>query len=175
MAPPDQNEVDDLPGRQPIHQVAERAAENQGERELARERVRAMAREHDDNHADRVIALVKEAQITISSNAQISLVLDGRGDRGLVRRGITRVSELLEAGVNVISAQDDVNDPYYPFGKPDQLEVAQYTAHVAQLTYPPQLETVMDMVTVNAARAMRLEGYGTEPGDRAWGTGTFLP
>ena len=37
----------------------------------------------------------------------------------------------------------------------------------AQLTYPPQLETVLDMVTVNAARAMRLERYGTELGDRA--------
>jgi cytosine/creatinine deaminase len=122
---------------------------------------------YDDNHALRVIDLVREAEITICSNAQISLVLDGRRDRGLIRRGITRVGELLEAGVNVISAQDDVNDPYYPFGRPDQLEVAQYTAHVAQLTYPPQLETVLDMVTVNAARAMRLERYGTEPGDRA--------
>jgi cytosine deaminase len=111
--------------------------------------------------------VVKEAGITICSNSQISLVLDGRGDRGLIRRGITRVRELLDAGVNVISAQDDVNDPYYPFGKPDQLEVAQYMAHVAQLTYPPQLETVLDMVTVNAARAMRLESYGTEPSDRA--------
>jgi cytosine/creatinine deaminase len=122
---------------------------------------------YDDNHAARVIQIVREAEITISSNTQISLVLDGRGDRGVIRRGITRVGELLDAGVNVISAQDDVNDPYYPFGKPDQLEVAQYMAHVAQLTYPPQLETVIDMVTVNAARAMRLEGYGTEPGDRA--------
>jgi cytosine deaminase len=122
---------------------------------------------YDDNHAARVIDIVREAGITICSNAQISLVLDGRGDRGLIRRGITRVGELLEAGVNVITAQDDVNDPYYPFGKPDQLEVAQYMAHVAQLTYPPQLETVLDMVTVNAARAMRLKGYGTEPGDRA--------
>jgi len=122
---------------------------------------------YDDNHALRVIELVREAEITISSNTHISLVLDGRNDRGIVRRGITRVSELLEAGVNVTAAQDDVNDPYYPFGKPDQLEVAQYAAHVAQLTYPPQLETVMDMITVNAARAMRLERYGTEPGDRA--------
>jgi cytosine deaminase len=67
----------------------------------------------------------------------------------------------------VITAQDDVNDPYYPFGKPDQLEVAQYMAHVAQLTYPSQLETVLDMVTVSAGRAMRLDRYGTEPGDRA--------
>jgi cytosine/creatinine deaminase len=122
---------------------------------------------YDDAHAARVISIVREAEITICSNAQISLVLDGRGDRGLVRRGITRVGELLEGGVNVICAQDDVDDPYYPFGKPDQLEVAQYMAHVAQLTYPSQLEKVFDMVSIDAARAMRLESYGLEPGDRA--------
>lgn len=122
---------------------------------------------YDDAHAARVISILREADITICSNAHISLVLDGRGDRGLVRRGITRVGELLEAGVNVICAQDDVDDPYYPFGKPDQLEVAQYMAHVAQLTYSPQLEIVLDMVSVNAARAMRLQDYGQQPGDRA--------
>jgi cytosine deaminase len=122
---------------------------------------------YDDNHAEKVINLVAEAGVTIVSNAHISLVLDGRNDRGLIRRGITRVRELLDAGVNVHAAQDDVNDPYYPFGKPDQLEVAQYAAHTAQLTYVPELETVMDMVTVNGARTMRLEGYGVEPGCRA--------
>ena len=122
---------------------------------------------YDDNHAEKVIGLVAEAGVSISSNTQISLVMTGRNDRGLVRRGITRVKELLDAGVNVLSAQDDVNDPYYPFGKPDQIEVGQYTAHVAQLTYPRELETVFDMITVNAARAMRLERYGVEPGDRA--------
>ncbi|MDQ6816805.1 MAG: amidohydrolase family protein [Actinomycetota bacterium] len=122
---------------------------------------------YDDAHAARVISIVREAEVSICSNTHISLVLDGRADRGLVRRGITRVRELLEAGVNVICAQDDVNDPYYPFGKPDQLEVAQYAAHVAQLTYPSQLDDVLDMVSTNAARAMRLEGYGLEPGDRA--------
>jgi cytosine deaminase len=122
---------------------------------------------YDDNHAARVIGYVEEAGLSILSNTQISLVLDGRADRGLVRRGITRVRELLDAGVNVVSAQDDVNDPYYPFGKPDQIEVGQYTAHVAQLTYLPELETVFDMITVNAARAMRLEGYGVAVGDRA--------
>jgi len=122
---------------------------------------------YDDNYAEKVIGLVAEAGVSISSNTQISLVMTGRNDRGLVRRGITRVKELLDAGVNVLSSQDDVNDPYYPFGKPDQIEVGQYTAHVAQLTYPRELDTVFDMITVNAARAMRLEGYGVEPGDRA--------
>ena len=122
---------------------------------------------YDHNHAEKVIALVKEAGISISSNTQISLVLTGHGDRGRIRRGITRVTELLDAGVNVISSQDDVNDPYYPFGKPDQLEVGQYMAHTAQLSYPAQLETVFDMIGPNAAKAMRLEGYGIEPGSRA--------
>lgn len=122
---------------------------------------------YDDTHAEKVIGLVEEAGISISSNTQISLVMAGRNDRGRVRRGITRAKELLEAGVNVLSAQDDVNDPYYPFGRPDQIEVGQYTAHVAQLTYPSELETVFDMISVNAARAMRLEGYGIEPGCRA--------
>jgi len=122
---------------------------------------------YDHNHAEKVIALVKAAEISISSNTQISLVLTGHGDRGLVRRGITRVNELIDAGVNVLSSQDDVNDPYYPFGKPDQLEVGQYMAHTAQLTYPAQMETVFDMIGLNAARAMRLEGYGIEPGARA--------
>ena len=122
---------------------------------------------YDDNYAEKVIGLVAEAGVSISSNTQISLVMTGGNDRGLVRRGITRVKELLDAGVNVLSSQDDVNDPYYPFGKPDQIEVGQYMAHVAKLTYPRQLETVFDMITVNAARAMRLERYGVEPGDRA--------
>ncbi|MSO42379.1 MAG: hypothetical protein EXQ70_10885 [Solirubrobacterales bacterium] len=122
---------------------------------------------YDHTYAEKVMTMVAEAGISVSSNTQISLVMDGRNDRGLVRRGTTRVKELLAAGVNVLSAQDDVNDPYYPFGKSDQLEVGQYTAHVAQLTYPSELETVFDMITVNAARAMRIDGYGIEPGNRA--------
>jgi cytosine deaminase len=118
-------------------------------------------------YAEKVIALVRDAGISIFSNTHVSLVMTGHHDRGLIRRGTTRIKELLDAGVNVASAQDDVNDPYFPFGKPDQLEVGQYTALVGQLTYPSELETVFDMVSVNAARAMRLEGYGVEPGCRA--------
>ena len=53
----------------------------------------------------------------------------------------------------------------YPFGRASQLEVALFMAHTAHLTYPDELETVFDMVTVNAARAMRLPRYGLAPGD----------
>jgi cytosine deaminase len=120
---------------------------------------------YDATHAAKVIGLVRDAGISIVSNPHISLVLAGRRDREPVRRGITRVRELLAAGVNVASGQDDVDDPYYPFGRASQLEVALFMAHTAHLTYPDELETVFDMVTVNAARAMRLPRYGLAPGD----------
>lgn len=122
---------------------------------------------YDHTHAARVIDLVREAQVSICSNPQISLVLDGVRDRGLVRRGITRVTELLEAGVNVCSGQDDIDDPYYPFGRGDQLEVASFMAHVARLTTPARLRTCLEMVTTNAARALRLDRYGVAEGCRA--------
>ncbi|MPZ68177.1 MAG: amidohydrolase family protein [Actinobacteria bacterium] len=122
---------------------------------------------YDHTQAARVIDLVRSADITIVSNPHISLVLDGLRDRGLVRRGITRVTELLGAGVNVASGQDDIDDPYYPFGRGDQLEVMSFMAHVAQLTDGPGLRNCLDMVTVNAARAMGLSDYGLETGNVA--------
>jgi cytosine deaminase len=122
---------------------------------------------YDHTHARRVIDLVAEARISICSNPHISLVLDGLHDRGLIRRGITRVAELLDAGVNVCSGQDDIDDPYYPLGRGDQLEIASFVAHVVRLTTPAGLRTCLDMVTVNAAQALRLERYGTTPGCRA--------
>jgi len=122
---------------------------------------------YNDVYAVKVIDMVATAGITISVNAHINLVCSGRIDREPRRRGIARVKELLSRGVNVISSQDDVNDPYYPFGKPDQLEVALMMAHTAQLTLPHELEQVFDMVTTNAARAARLGDYGLAPGRRA--------
>ena len=122
---------------------------------------------YNDVYAAKVIDMVATAGITVSVNAHINLVCSGRIDREPRRRGIARVKEMLARGVNVISSQDDVNDPYYPFGKPDQLEVALMMAHTAQLTLPHELEQVFDMITTNAARAARLDDYGIAPGRRA--------
>jgi cytosine/creatinine deaminase len=66
-----------------------------------------------------------------------------------------------------VSSQDDVNDPYYPFGKPDPLECVSMIAHVAQLTLPHELDQAMSMVTENAAKAARISDYGIAPGNRA--------
>jgi cytosine deaminase len=121
----------------------------------------------NDYYAAKIIDMLATAAITISCNAHINLVCSARLDREPRRRGIARVKELLARGVNVVSSQDDVNDPYYPFGKPDPLECVSMIAHVAQLTLPHELEVAMATVTENSAKAARVEDYGIAPGKHA--------
>jgi len=121
----------------------------------------------DDSYAKKIVGLVKEAGLTVVENSHISLFMYGRTDGHPVRRGVTRVKEFLEAGVNVAVAQDDIDDPYYPFGRGDMLELAFVMCHAAHLGAPQELESVFDMVTYNAAKGMRLEHYGIRVGDYA--------
>ena len=122
---------------------------------------------YDEVHARKIMDLVKEANVSISTNPHISLVVQGRFDLEPIRRGITRVKQLWHLGVNVFSSQDDVADPFYPFGRNDQQEVAAYVCHAAHMTARDEIEAAFDFVTNNAARALRLEGYGLQPGCRA--------
>jgi len=115
---------------------------------------------YDEVHAQKVMALVKEARVSISTNPHISLVAQGRYDREPIRRGITRVKQLWRTGVNLFSSQDDVNDPYYPFGRNDQQEVASFVCHTAHMTYPDEIQAVFRFITDNAALALRLTDYG---------------
>jgi cytosine deaminase len=118
----------------------------------------------DRKTLERVIDKVKVADITVVTNAPINLLLQGRGDDILVRRGIARVAELLEAGVNVCCGQDDLLNMFYPFWQMDPLEVANITAHAGHLTSPQQIEAVFDMPRYNAARNIGLESYGLHEG-----------
>ncbi|MFZ0124263.1 MAG: amidohydrolase family protein [Xanthobacteraceae bacterium] len=122
---------------------------------------------YNDVYAAKIVDMVATAGVTISVNAHINLVCSARLDREPRRRGIARVKELLTRGANVVTSQDDVNDPYYPFGKPDPLECVSMIAHVAQLTLPHELEQAMSMVTESAAKAARVNDYGIAPGKRA--------
>jgi cytosine deaminase len=122
----------------------------------------------DDDYVASVIKACADAELTIASNPVTNLVLQGRGDRGLVRRGTTRIRELMAAGVNVVFGQDCVNDGFYPFGRGDMLEVALISAHAAHLTTREEQFDVLRAVTNGPARAWRLgSGYGVGRGARA--------
>ena len=111
--------------------------------------------------------LLKQANVSISSNPHISLVVQGRYDQEPIRRGITRVKQLWQHGINVFSSQDDVADPFYPFGRNDQQEVVAYICHTAHMAAPSEIEAAFDFVTYNAALALRLPDYGLESGCKA--------
>ena len=121
----------------------------------------------DDAYAERVIEKCARARITIAANPVTNLVLQGHGDRGLIRRGTTRIAELRGAGVNVIFGQDCVKDGFYPFGRGDMLEVTLISAHAAHLTTRADLAFALKAVTEAPARCWRLEDYGLKPGARA--------
>lgn len=122
---------------------------------------------YDDHYASYVMDKVKAAGINIITNPVTNLMLQGRLDRQPVRRGITRVKELLDREVTVAFGQDCVKDTFYPFGQCDLMEVALVTAHAAHMSLPHEIETVFDMPTYNAARILRLEDYGIKEGNRA--------
>ena len=122
---------------------------------------------YDDHYAGYVIEKVKKAGINMITNPVTNLVLQGRNDKQPIRRGITRVKELLAAGVTVSFGQDCVKDTFYPFGSADMLQVALVTAHAAQMTLPHEIEKVFDMITCDAAKILRLENYGPEEGKDA--------
>ena len=121
----------------------------------------------DHEYAERVIEKCARARISVAANPVTNLVLQGRGDRGLVRRGTTRIGELRAAGVNVLFGQDCVKDGFYPFGRGSMLEVALISAHAAHLTTKADQRFTLRAVTDAPAEAMRLADYGLRPQARA--------
>jgi cytosine deaminase len=121
----------------------------------------------DDPLAERVIDKVARANVHIITNSPVNLLLQGRSDPQPVRRGITRVRQLLEAGVNVSCGQDDLQNMFYPYGRMDMLEVAMIVGHAAHLSSPAQIQAAFDMPRYNAARILRLEKYGVRVGAEA--------
>lgn len=121
----------------------------------------------DNYYVSKLIPLMAEAQLHAVANPLINITLQGRHDTYPKRRGMTRVPELLAAGVNVAFGHDCVMDPWYSLGSADMLEVAAMGLHVAQMTSQAAMRQCFDAVTVNAARVLGLEGYGLEPGCRA--------
>jgi len=122
---------------------------------------------YDDHYANYVMDKVKKAEMYMITNPVTNLMLQGRLDKQPIRRGITRVKELLNRGVVMSFGQDCVRDTFYPFGSADMLQVALITAHAAQMSMPNERQKLIDMITTDAAKILRLKGYGLKVGSRA--------
>ena len=121
----------------------------------------------DNYYVSKLLPLMAEAQVAAIANPLINITLQGRHDTYPKRRGMTRVPELMAAGITVAFGHDCVMDPWYSLGSGDMLEVAQMGLHVAQMTSQAQMRACFDAVTVNAARILGLDAYGIEVGHLA--------
>ena len=121
----------------------------------------------DNYYVSKLIPLMREASLHVVANPLINITLQGRHDSYPKRRGMTRVKELMAAGINVAMGHDCVMDPWYSLGSHDMLEVAHMGLHVGQMTGTAEMLSCFDAVTRNAAKVMGLEGYGLEPGCHA--------
>ncbi len=121
----------------------------------------------DNYYVTKLLPLMAEAQLHVISNPLINLTLQGRQDTYPKRRGLTRVPELLAAGINVAYGHDCVMDPWYSLGSHDMLDVAHMGLHATQMTAMEQMEESFAMVTTRGARVMGLQGYGLEVGCNA--------
>ncbi len=121
----------------------------------------------DNYYVSKLMGLMAEAQLHAVANPLINITLQGRHDSYPKRRGMTRVPELLAAGINVAFGHDCVMDPWYSLGSGDMLEVAHMGLHVAQMTSQAAMHQCFEAVTINAARVMGLENYGLEVGCNA--------
>ena len=122
---------------------------------------------YNNAYAYRVVSNVKRARMHMVTNPLDNSVLQGRFDGYPIRRGHTRIKELLAAGVNTCIGHDSVMDPWYPLGYGDPLQAAFVLAHYGQMSGASELSTLIEMITGNPARALGVENYGLEVGNRA--------
>jgi cytosine deaminase len=121
----------------------------------------------DNYYVSKLLPLMAEAGLNATPNPLINIVIQGRHDTYPKRRGMTRVPELRQYGINVAFGHDCVMDPWYSLGQGDMLEVAAMGVHVAQMTGREAMAYCFDAVTTNPARTMQLEGYGIAKGSNA--------
>ena len=119
----------------------------------------------DNYYASKLIPLIAEAGVAAIPNPLINITLQGRADTYPKRRGMTRVPELLAAGVTVAFGQDCVMDPWYPLGSGDMLDVAHMGLHVALMTGTEAMRRCFQMVTEAPAQVMGLD-FGLRVGAR---------
>ncbi|GHU99069.1 cytosine deaminase [Clostridia bacterium] len=122
---------------------------------------------YSDAYMNRLMRVLVKSKINFVANPLVNLHLQGRFDTFPKRRGLTRVRELTEAGLNVSFGQDDVKDPWYPMGNGDMINVVHTGLHACHMTAYDDILSSYKFVTVNGAKTLNLRGYGVAEGNPA--------
>lgn len=122
----------------------------------------------DNSYAFGMMKNFKKAGLNFISCPTENIYLQGRQDTYPKRRGLTRVKELYENGINVCFAQDSIQDPWYPAGNGNLMNVLDNGIHIAQMMSFEEMDNCLDLITVNGAKTMNISDiYGIEAGKPA--------
>lgn len=123
----------------------------------------------DQVTAEQTMALIHRAGLHVMTLPGANMYLQGRSDKGLIRRGVTRVKELHEHGVNVAVGSDNIQDPFHPYGHGDLLEIGRLSTYAAHMNGVQERLATLKMITENPARALgyKEKEYGINIGSPA--------
>ncbi len=122
----------------------------------------------DNSYAYRMFDMFKRSKMNFLSMPTENAYLQGRQDTYPKRRGLTRVKEFIQMDINVAFAQDSINDPWYPLGSGNMMNILDNGIHLTQYASPEEVENAFDLITFNGARAMNIhDSYGLKKGNDA--------
>lgn len=123
---------------------------------------------YDNAYCSKLFLLLKRSGINFISCPTESIHLQGRFDTYPKRRGVTRVKELNEAGINVCFAEDSIFDPWYSLGNGKLLRTLDFGLHICQMMGYQDFSKALSLITDNSARTLNIEArYGIEVGKPA--------
>lgn len=122
---------------------------------------------YEDAYCSRLFRLLGKSGLRFVALPTENLHLQGRFDGYPKRRGITRVPELLDAGLKVCFGQDSIRDPWYPMGNGNLLRTLDVGLHACHMLGMERIETALEIVTDNGAAALNLSEYGIAVGNPA--------
>lgn len=122
----------------------------------------------DNAYAFRMMGLFQKSGLNFIALPTENAYLQGRQDTYPKRRGMTRVKEFWESDINVCFGQDSINDPWYPVGNGNLMNILDNGIHMAHTMSMAQLDTCLDLITYNGAKTLNVEEkYGLDVGKPA--------
>lgn len=122
---------------------------------------------YDEAYCSRLFRLLTKSDLRFVALPTENLHLQGRFDGYPKRRGVTRVPELLDAGLKVAMGQDSIRDPWYPMGNGNLLRTLDVGLHACHMLGTDRISRSLELVTDNGAAVMGLADYGIAEGKPA--------
>ena len=123
---------------------------------------------YNNAYTYKLFKLLKESKLNFIACPTENIHLQGRFDNYPKRRGVTRVKEMVEEGINVCFAQDSMSDPWYPLGSGNLMNILDAGIHICQMMSFEEINNALDLITTNGAKTLNISNeYGIEVGKKA--------